>query len=166
MSPFKMNPLQIGVAALLAIQLSLPLAAQDPPATRDVRAELKERMKTRYPVLEQLRDAGKIGETREGEVLVVKATDAGIRVDPKDAAKGTIGELVVAENGDRRSLYALLAKEMKLTPAEVGKQNGLRNLDKAKPDHWIEVNGKWVQRKSIRTIDQEKSEQSGKTDKS
>jgi hypothetical protein len=31
----------------------------------------------------------------------------------------------------------------------VAQQNGLRNLDKAKPDHWIEVKAQWVQRKSI-----------------
>jgi uncharacterized protein YdbL (DUF1318 family) len=141
------------VAALLAAVFAAPVAAQDPPAPRDPRAELKDRMKNRYPLLEQLRDTGKAGETRTGEVKLVKASYAGDKADPKDAAKGTVGEVVDAENKDRQALYALLAKELKLTPAEVGQQNGLRNLEKAKPDHWIEVNGQWVQRKSVKTVD-------------
>jgi uncharacterized protein YdbL (DUF1318 family) len=132
-------------------------AAQDPPAPpRDTRAELKDRMKARYPLLEQMRDAGKVGETPAGEVKLVKAAYGSDKVDPKDAAKGTVAELVDAENKDRRTLYELLAKELKLTPAEVAKQNGLRNLEKAKPDHWIEVKGEWVQRKTIRTVGDDK----------
>lgn len=141
----------IGAMALLAMLFAVPLAAQDPP--RDPRSELKERMKARYPLLEQVRDAGKLGETREGEVKLVKATPADDKVDPKDPGKGTVGQLAAAENLDRQALYVLLAKEMKLTAAEVARQNGLRNLDKAKPEHWIETKGQWVQRKSIRATE-------------
>lgn len=139
-----------GVAMSAALFLS-SAAAQAPPAPQDARTELKERMKARYPVLELLRDAGKVGETGDGEVKTVKGVAAGEKVDPKDPGKGTVGEAVAAENKDRRALYALLAKELKLTAAEVARQNGLRNLDKAKPEHWIEVKGEWVQRKSIKT---------------
>jgi len=137
------------VINLLGMLFAAGVAAQDPPAPRDVRSELKERMKVRYPLLEAARDAGKIGETRDGEVKLVKATYAGDPADVKDAAKGTVGELVAAENKDRQALYAVLAKELKLTAAEVAQQNGLRNLDKAKPDHWIEVKAQWAQRKAI-----------------
>jgi len=144
------------VLALLGALFASDLVAQDPPAPRDVRSELKDRMKARYPLLEQARDAGKIGETREGEVKLVKATYATDKADAKDPAKGTVGELVEAENKDRQALYVVLAKELKLTAAEVAKQNGLRNLDKAKPEHWIEVNAQWVQRKTIKPVGQEK----------
>ena len=146
----------LAIGAMLAALFASPIAAQDPPAPRDVRGELKDRMKARYPLLEQLRDAGKIGETRDGEAKLVKATYAGEQVDPKDATKGTLGELVQAENKDRLALYAVLGKELKLTAAEVAQQNGLRNLDKAKPDHWVELKGQWVQRKSIKPIGQDK----------
>jgi len=154
-----MNPKRPGIPssflALLAALFASGVAAQDPPA-RDVRSELKDRMKARYPLLEQARDAGKIGETREGEVKLVKATYGSDKADAKDPAKGTVGELVEAENKDRQSLYVVLGKELKLTGAEVAKQNGLRNLDKAKPEHWIEVNAQWVQRKTIKAVAQEK----------
>ena len=153
-----MNPSK-SRAVLFAALLAVPAIAQEPPKPapapapapapqQDPRAELKERMAGRYPLLEQLRDAGKIGETPQGEVKV--RGNGTEQADPKDAAKGTIAAFVDAENKDRRAVYELIAKQEKTTAAEVGKQNGLRNLDKAKPDHWIEVKGQWVQRKSIR----------------
>lgn len=148
-----MNPSRPGVPsaviALFGMLFTVGVAAQDPPAPRDVRSELRERMKARYPLLEAARDAGKIGESRNGEVKLVKATYGGDHADAKDATKGTVSELVAAENKDRQSLYAVLAKELKVTALEVAQQNGLRNLDKAKPDHWIEVKAQWVQRKAI-----------------
>jgi uncharacterized protein YdbL (DUF1318 family) len=159
-----MNRSTIGAALLAAAFCLGPAMPQDPPAKqdppvkqqppqKDVRAELKDRMKARYPLLEALRDAGKVGETREGEAKLVKASHGSEQADPKDAAKGTVADLVAAENKDRRELYQLLSKELKVSPAEVGKQNGLRTLEKAKPDHWIEVNAQWVQRKSVKTVD-------------
>jgi len=147
-----MNRSTFAVVALLATLFAAPVVAQNPPAQGDVLAELKARMKTRYPLLEATRDAGKIGETREGVVKLVKATSAGDAVDPKDPAKGTFAELVAAENKDRALLYEALAKELKITAAEVAKQNGLRNLDKARPEHLVEIKGEWVQRKSVRTV--------------
>jgi hypothetical protein len=144
------------LATALLAALAVPVVAQDPPAAQDPRDQLKERMKNRYALLEQLRDAGKVGETRPGEVKLVKASYATDKADPKDAAKGTVGEVVNAENTDRRALYELLAKELKLTVAEVGQQNGLRNLEKAKPEHWVEVKGEWVQRKTVRPVQDRK----------
>lgn len=136
-----------------------PTPKPDPaPAAReqDPRAELKESMRARYATLSAMRDAGKIGETPAGEVKLVKAEFGTEKVDPKDAGKGTVADLVAAENKDRQRLYELLAKELKITPAEVGKQNGARNLDKASPDHWVEIDGKWVQRKTVKAETREK----------
>jgi uncharacterized protein YdbL (DUF1318 family) len=138
------------MAASLALLLASPMVAQDPPAPVDVRSELRDRMKARYPLLDRLRDAGKLGETGEGEAKLVQASHAGEKADPQDPAKGTVGEVMAAENVDRKALYVLLARELKLTAVEVARQNGLRNIDKAKPDHWIEVKGQWVQRKSVK----------------
>ena len=87
------------------------------------------------------------------------ATDA---ADAKDPGKGTVGDVVAAENKDRRALYEHLAKTTKVSAAEVGRQNGLRNLKNAKPDHWIEVQGKWVQRKSVKTVDDKDGTGDGK----
>lgn len=161
-----MNANRHAVAALLAAFLIVPAFAQEPPkpapAPQDPRVELKQRMGARYPMLEQLRDAGKIGETQLGEVKLVKASHGSEQVDAKDASKGTVTELVDAENKDRRAVYALIAKQEKTTPAEVAKQNAMRNLEKAKPDHWIEVKGQWVQRKSVRIGNDKKDEKSDK----
>ena len=49
----------------------------------------------------------------------------------------------------------MLAKELKITAKEVGQQNGARNLDKAKPEHWVEVKGQWVQRKTVKPTRQD-----------
>jgi len=122
----------------------------------DPRAELRDKMKARYASLSALRDAGKVGETPAGEVKLVKAEYGAEKVDPKDASKGTVADLVAAENKDRQALYALFAKELKITAAEVGKQNGARNFENAKPDHWIEVDGKWAQRKDVKAETREK----------
>jgi uncharacterized protein YdbL (DUF1318 family) len=142
-------------AVLFTALVAIPVAAlaQEPPKPapqQDNRAELKQRLAARHPALEKARDAGKVGETPSGEVKLVKAGDAAEKVDPKDASKGTLGELVDAENKDRRAVYEIVAKQEKTTAAEVGKQNGSSNIKKAKPDHWVEVKGQWVQRKTVR----------------
>ena len=167
-----MKPQLIAAFATSALVLGSAFAQEPKPAPKpapapaerqqDPRAELKESMRARYGALSALRDAGKVGETPAGEVKLVKAEYGSEKVDPKDASKGTVAELVAAENKDRHRLYDLLAKELKVTPAEVGKQNGARNLDKASPDHWIEVEGKWVQRKTVKAETKEKPPASDK----
>jgi uncharacterized protein YdbL (DUF1318 family) len=164
-----MNASRIATAALLAAFCLTPAVAQNPPAPAPAPAptpapepkpqeqeklqQLKQRMAGRYDTLEKLRDAGKIGEAPDGEVKLVKASHGSESVDPANASKGTIVDLIAAENKDRKELYEALSKDknLKATAAEIAKQNGLRNLKNAKPDHWIEVKGQWVQRKSVRT---------------
>lgn len=137
---------------------SASLAAQDErtPPKKEVQkpkldlAALKSRMKARYVALKKLRDSGTIGETQDGIVAVLKPSDSAKLLNPKDKKKGTIGALIDAEVADRRILYAYLAKQLKISIAKVAAQNGLRNLNKAKPDHWFRLkDGKWAQRKSI-----------------
>ena len=149
-------PLLISASALSVT--SAPGSAQDVknPPKKEVQkpkldlAALKSRMKSRYVALSKLRDSGTIGETQNGIVAVLKPADAAKLLEPKDKKKGTIGALVAAEVTDRRILYSYLAKQLKLTKSKVASQNGLRNLNKAKPNHWFRLkDGKWAQRKSI-----------------
>ena len=140
---------------LSAMVFAAPAAAQEPTPPRDVRSELKESMKARYALLEKLRDSGKVGETGNGEVKLVKDTYGTEKADPADSKSSTIADVVAAENRDRKALYELLAKELKLTAKEVAQQNGARNLDKAKPDQMVEVKGQWVQRKTVTPTKQE-----------
>jgi uncharacterized protein YdbL (DUF1318 family) len=117
---------------------------------QDPRDALKQRMAGRYPALERLRDAGKVGETFGGFAEAVKPEFAQEKVDPKDAKSETVGQVVAAENADRRQLYDLLAKELKLSAEQVGRQNAIRLLEKARPDHWFKLqDGRWVQRKLV-----------------
>src|SRR5262245_1140464 len=141
--------------SLAACTLLFSAPAQDPkptppapaPKKQDPRDELKDRMAARYPVVSSLRDAGKLGETPAGEVKLVKPEFGADKVDAKDASKGTVADLVAAENKDRHASYEMIAKELaakgeKVTAGDVGRQKGAKNLEKASPDHWIEVDGK------------------------
>lgn len=164
-----MNPFRTVLTAAIGAALLAAAPAQDPkpaptpaPAEKqDQRIELRDRMAARYPLVAALRDAGKVGETPTGELKLVKADYGTEKVDPKDANKGTVAELVAAENKDRLASYELIAKDLaakgtKVTAAEVGKEKGVRNFANAKPDHWIEVDGKWVQRKTVKAETREK----------
>jgi len=160
-------PYAAGAALCACLAFTQPIAAQDPkppaqkpPAAQqpDPLAELKKQMKARYPDLERLRDAAKVGETWNGEVALVKAAYGSEKVDPKAEKSPTISELLSAENGDRKQLYGLLAKDLKTTAAEVAKQNGLRNVNNADPDHWLQLeDGRWVQRKDIKAKPEEEA---------
>ena len=163
----KLHTFGLSMAASLLLFAAVP--AQEPkpappapaPKKQDPRDELKERMAARYPLVSALRDAGKVGETAAGEVKLVKADFGTEKADPKDPGKGTVADLVAAENKDRHASYELIAKELvakgeKVTPADVGKQKAARNFENASPEHWIEVDGKWVQRKTVKAVTREK----------
>ena len=154
------------LAVLFAALVAVPVLAQEPPKPapppqQDPHAELKQRIQARHPALEQLRDAGKVGETETGDVKLVKASYGTEKADPSDASKGTIADVVDAENKDRRAVYDIVAKKEKVSAADVGKQNGMSNIKKAKPDHWVEVKGQWVQRKAVSTEKKEKTDTGG-----
>ena len=121
----------------------------------DERAELKKRFEKRYPTLVKLKDAGRIGETPDGKVQVVKPEDAKRPVDPKDPKSPTVAAFLKLENDDRKALYALLAKDQKETAANVAKQNALRNYKKAAAEHFLLVKGKdgklrWRRKKELK----------------
>lgn len=164
MTPFRtVLTAAMGALLLAAVPTQEPKPAPTPaPAEKqEQRAALRDRMAARYPLVAALRDAGKVGETPTGELKLVKAESGSEKVDPKDTNKGTVAELVAAENKDRLASYELIANDLatkgtKVTAAEVGKEKGARNFENAKPDHWIEVDGKWVQRKTVKAEVREK----------
>jgi uncharacterized protein YdbL (DUF1318 family) len=140
--------------------------AQDEKPDQEAKqlAELKARMKARFADVSRLQTAEKVGETDAGLVEVVKPADAKQKLDPQDKASKTIGDLLTEENADRAKLYELLAKSLKLTAAQIAKQNALRNLENAKPSHWYKLADRgWVQRKNIETEkDKEKKREAEK----
>ena len=125
-----------------------PKPAPKQESKQERRAALQQSMKQRYPDLERMRDAGRIGETFDGFVAVVKAEHADVKVDPKAKNSPTVAQLAAAENDDRKALYALLADGVK--PAEVARQNAIRILDRAEAEHWFRLeDGRWVQKKDV-----------------
>ncbi len=137
------------IASALAC-LAFPVPCQDEKPAPDPRVELRTRMKSREANLDRLRDAGTVAETHTGLVELVKAADGKTKLDPKDEKSVTLDEFMAAENKDRRALFALLSKDLKVSPEEVGKQNGIRNLERAKPDHYYKLaDGRVVQKKAI-----------------
>ena len=144
------------MAMLLAAAVLGQESRESRPVPKDAKAEIKERMKQRYADLNRLRDGEKVGETWAGLVEVVKDSYAKEKVDPAGKDSATIAELLTAENRDRKALFEVIAqeaKDRKLTPAEVGKQNGIRRLDKAREHHWLKLeDGRWVQKRDIQPV--------------
>lgn len=94
---------------------------------------LQERFKQRYAELLELKTQGVIGETWQGYVDFVKASNA----------TGSAKALVDAENADRRELYQLLAEKEKTTAAKVAERNAVRNFSKARSGEWLKDRDGW-----------------------
>ena len=133
----------------LALALSLVgLGAQSPDKELD---ELKQRLKDRYALLVKLKDAGKIGETWDGQVDAVKPAYKDEKADPAAKDSDTIKALLEKENKDRLRLYELLSKGKPIKPADVGVENGKRNFKNADPEHFLKPQGKdWVRKKEMK----------------
>ena len=128
-----MNARHIGTAALLAA-LALALAA--PPARAATKSELKRRFAARFPALSRLKAAGQVGETDAGYV------EARVRLPKRRDV-----QLLAAENADRTTLYQIIARETGTNAAAVGRRNGLRNWQKAKPGEWYKKQGNWIRKR-------------------
>ena len=140
----------IAIKLAACLLLAAAPAAQKKDPDDATLARLKKSMSERYATLERLRDERKVGERTDGHVAVVKSEDAGKHIDPKNEKSPTIGSVVAAENSDRKTLYGILAKRLKTNAAAVGRQNGIRNIKKADPTHWIYTDGKWIERQQIK----------------
>lgn len=147
------------VASVLAmLVLPVPCQEEDKPPTPDPRVELRARMRARVADLDHLRDAGTVAETHTGLIELLKSTDGTKKLDPKYEKSVTLDTFLAAENKDRKALFELLSKDLKLSVDEVGKQNGIRNLERAKSDHYLKLaDGRIVQKKSIRPEPKEKA---------
>lgn len=129
---------------MIALASALTLALVS-PAMADSKDAVTARMKARFPLLAEAKDAGKIGETPQGFAEAVKAEFG------KEAA---IARLLAEENADRKELYGLLAKEIsaregkEVSPAAVGELNATRIYKDAKPTDWFKSRqGTWFQKK-------------------
>lgn len=96
--------------------------------------DIKTRMKKRLPVLKELKARGIVGEDNMGYVQFV-------------GAKKEKADIVAAENKDRKTVYAAIAKQQGTTAELVGKRRALQIAKKAKPGEWVQdASGKWIQK--------------------
>jgi hypothetical protein len=122
--------------ALLAV-----LLGPQTGASAQSKAELRESMKERYPVLQRLREQGKVGETYRGYVEAVTG---------EAAEDEQVQEMVKAENADRRRLYEIIAMDVGTTSEAVGRINAQRIFDDAEPDTYFKTeDDAWKRKKQI-----------------
>jgi uncharacterized protein YdbL (DUF1318 family) len=97
--------------------------------------DIKARMKNRLPVIKELKAKGIVGEGNKGYLQFVGGNKAK-------------ADVVAAENKDRKTVYAAIAKQQGTTTERVGKRRALQIAKKANKGEWVQdANGKWLQKK-------------------
>ena len=97
--------------------------------------DLKTRMKKRLPVLKELKAKGIVGEDNKGYLQFV-------------GAKKEKADVIAAENKDRKTVYAAIAKQQGTTAELVGKRRALQIAKKADPGEWVQdAGGNWNKKK-------------------
>jgi uncharacterized protein YdbL (DUF1318 family) len=97
--------------------------------------EIKARMRQREPAIEQLKDAGVVGENNLG-FLEVRDNSA----DTKNA--------VDTENKDRKAVYEVIARKIGTSAEQVGKRRAAKIVELGKSQQWFQdASGKWYQKK-------------------
>ena len=97
--------------------------------------DIKTRMKKRLPVLKELKAKGIVGEDNQGYLQFVGSN--------KEKA-----DVVAAENKDRKTVYAAIAKQQGTTAELVGKRRAMQIAKRANKGEWVQdASGKWIQKK-------------------
>lgn len=110
---------------------------------------LKEAMDARAVALAKFKDAGQIGEGRDG--LLSARTMEGLGLGEK---KG-LEDLLAAENADRRALYKEILTANGLTDVDAGRvmaQAARARYAAAAPNHYVqdEPSGAWLLRRDLK----------------
>jgi uncharacterized protein YdbL (DUF1318 family) len=98
----------------IAMMAALLLVA-GPAAAQGV----KERMAARLAAIDDLKARGVVGENHRGFLEFVGAVEQ--------------GDLVAAENADRRQVYAAIAQQTGTTPEVVGRRRALQSAENSRP---------------------------------
>lgn len=97
-------------------------------------ASIKDRMVQRLPAITALKDKGLIGENSKGFLEYRTA---------QQPEKQT----VQAENADRSSVYAAIAKKQGVKPTLVGQRRAKQIAEKGGSGHWFQrPNGEWYKK--------------------
>ena len=96
--------------------------------------DIKARMKNRLPVIKALKAQGIVGEDNKGYLQFV----GGKQAKP---------DVVAAENKDRQTVYAAIAKQQGTTADLVGQRRALQIAKRANKGEWVQdASGKWHQK--------------------
>jgi uncharacterized protein YdbL (DUF1318 family) len=96
--------------------------------------DIKTRMKDRLPVILELKAKGIVGENNKGYLEFI-------------GGKSDKADVVAAENEDRKTVYAAIAKQEGTTVELVGKRRALQIAQKADPGEWLQdASGNWYQK--------------------
>ncbi|HEX8522737.1 MAG TPA: YdbL family protein [Tepidisphaeraceae bacterium] len=113
-----------------------PVKTEKKEAKSDGREnEIKERLKQRYPKIQELKKQGVVGETFEGYIDFVKG------------AKGDAKQLVDSENSDRKEVFQIIADRTGTTVDKVAERAGKRAFEKASAGEFLkDASGKWTKK--------------------
>lgn len=119
-------------AAMLLCGACAPVASAAPTTAQTI----QKNMKQRQGAVNALLGKGAVGEANTGFL----------------AARGTLSEeeqkLVNAENQDRKTVYEAIAKQQKVTAAQVGARRAVKIAGLAKSGTWLQdADGKWNRKK-------------------
>lgn len=135
--------------SILVLVFAVLLGGVARGAEPDSEGELKARFAERHDALQSLKGASKVGETSKGLISVVREAHQGDEVTLSDKTM-TVGELVRAENEDRRQLYRIIGKRTGEPEGEVAVQAAIRNFRKASANHSLELpDGRWVKKRDL-----------------
>lgn len=96
--------------------------------------QIKQNMRQRLPVIVRMKHQGIIGENSRGYLEFV-------------TGKKTNQKIVADENKDRKTIYAMIAKQQGVSIAKVEKLRGLQIVKKAgKGEYLKEKNGTWYRK--------------------
>jgi uncharacterized protein YdbL (DUF1318 family) len=96
--------------------------------------DIKTRMKDRLPVILELKAKGIVGENNKGYLEFI-------------GGKKEKADVVAAENEDRTTVYAAIAKQQSTTVELVGKRRALQISEKADAGDWLQdAGGNWYQK--------------------
>jgi hypothetical protein len=97
--------------------------------------DIKTRMKNRLPVIKELKAKGIVGEDNKGYLQFVGGNKAK-------------ADVVAAENKDRKTVYAAIAKQQGTTAELVGKRRAVQIAKKANKGKWVQdASGNWNKKK-------------------
>jgi uncharacterized protein YdbL (DUF1318 family) len=105
--------------SLFAFLVSTAWAEEVTTVSNPAIRELKNRMKNRYPQLKPWFANGVLKEGGDGYVVIAQTDSLSVR------DKGTVRNLVGAENNDRKSLYLEVAKALNIDAGQVDRVAGI-----------------------------------------